>query len=305
MPRSKRLTRPSRGSPARSSRLRARAVTFTAPPPSAVVADREPVARRCGEAGGYVLDVGVVLGVEAVADERDAEGDGADEEADDGDPEGDAEVLGQGRDVAVGEARQGGGERDQRPHQAQRRSHANEYPGPLETAQRAVVVLGQALGDPRFGVGPADLLQDRRRGCPPSPGCGRSAAAPPAPRAPFRWRAGPGTRRPRSRAARCCARAAVAARPAAPPASTTTTTSAARASTSTGTRSASETSKRICSTFIPPPPVSVCIWIAATTRHRRPPTSPPVSVCRRYAVLTRHGRSSEEAPGLDQGAGPE
>src|SRR5262245_27408329 len=89
--------------------------------PVAVLGGGDAVAGGDGEAGGYVLDVGVVLGVEAVADEGDGEGDGADEEAGDGDAEGDPEVVGEGRDVALGEAGEGGGERDQRAHQAQRR----------------------------------------------------------------------------------------------------------------------------------------------------------------------------------------
>ena len=251
MPRSKRLTRPSSGSPARSSRLRARAVTFTARPPSGCGATGCPLAGGGGEAGGDVLDVGVVLGVEAVADERDREGDGADQEAGDGDAEGDPEVFGEGGDVAVGEAGEGRGERDQGPHQAQRRAHADEDAGALEAAQGAVVVLGQALGDPGFGAGPADLVDDvasassiaavagegqqggerlgRLPGGEPAAALGdrlleRPEAAPPPPRELDQQRA----------------------------ASTRTSASAARARTSTGTRSASETSKRICSITRPP-----------------------------------------------------
>ena len=49
--------------------------------------------QRLDERDRHVLDVGVVLGVDAVAHERDREGDRADEQARDGHAEGDAQVV--------------------------------------------------------------------------------------------------------------------------------------------------------------------------------------------------------------------
>src|SRR4051794_28850100 len=109
MPRSKRLTRPSSGSPARSPRCRARGETREVIASGPVGGRQERPSSNGAlssplrlERRGDVLEVGQVLGVEPVADERDRERDGADEQADDGDAEGDAEVLRQLGDVALG-----------------------------------------------------------------------------------------------------------------------------------------------------------------------------------------------------------
>ena len=133
MPTSKRLTRPSSGSPASSSRAewRPRPIRLTTP------------ARRCGA----LLEVDQVFAVHAGAGEGEGEGDGADEEADDGRAEGVAEAFGEGRDVAFAERREAGGERDQRPHQAQRRAGADEEAGAVEAALDVQLVAGEgALG---------------------------------------------------------------------------------------------------------------------------------------------------------------
>ena len=114
-----------------------------------------------GQLGGGELDVGEVLGVDPIPDQRDREGDRTGQQAGHGHTERDPEVVGQLFDVPLGQAGECGREWNQGPHQAEGRSHPDQDPGPLQPLHRAVVVVGEALGDPVVCIWQVTVGHDR------------------------------------------------------------------------------------------------------------------------------------------------
>ena len=141
MPRSKRLTRPSSGSPPRSSCRRSRDVTR---------GHRLESIAGSISAAAHILEVGEVLAVDPVADEREPEGDRADQQPEHGHAERHAQVLAQARHVALGQAGRARG-------RAGSACPSGPSAGPARTSRRvrssrltrAEVEVRQRLGDPR------------------------------------------------------------------------------------------------------------------------------------------------------------
>ena len=72
-------------------------------------------------------------------------------------------LLGELLDVARGEAGEGGGERDQRPHEPERGTGAHEDARALEPPQRDEVVLDESLGHHALGVRLAPVVDEPRQ----------------------------------------------------------------------------------------------------------------------------------------------